>query len=124
MIVGTGLDLIEIDRIARLVHNEKFVSRILTASEKAVFDGLAKDRRRAEFLAGRFAAKEAYAKARGTGIGAGLSWQDIEILSDAAGRPRLKERHPTQDIVHLTITHAKDYAAAVVVIESLSGSGA
>lgn len=117
MIIGIGLDMIEIERIAKVVRKHpKFVARVLTLSERKAYERLS-DERKIEFLAGRFAAKEAYAKARGTGIGK-LSWQDIEI-SDENGKPCIASS-ACDEKIHLTITHTKDYAAAQVIIERLS----
>lgn len=117
MILGIGLDLIEISRIERVAYKHpKFVERILTSSEKKQFEQL-EEKRRIEFLAGRFAAKEAYAKARGTGIGK-LSWQQIEIISKN-GKPFIASSSEDEKI-HLTITHTKQFAAAQVIIERLS----
>lgn len=114
MIIGIGLDIVEIRRMKRLVEKEKFVLRILTNREQEKFQQL-QGHRKVEFLAGRFAAKEAYAKAIGTGIGSALSFQDIEVLNDKAGRPILY--HHSNDFVHVSITHSSEYAAAQIIIE-------
>ncbi|MFC4618857.1 holo-ACP synthase [Camelliibacillus cellulosilyticus] len=121
MIIGTGVDLIEIARVRKLLGHSKFLARVLTEKEREAFNLLTAEKRRTEFLAGRFAAKEAYSKARRTGIGGQLSFQDIEILNEASGAPVLREKGRAIDNVHLSITHTKDYAAAFVVIESSSG---
>jgi len=118
MIVGIGIDIVELDRIEKLLHRQsKFASRILTESEKQRFNSLS-NHRKVEFLAGRFAAKEAYSKAVGTGIGATLSFLDIEIQNDEYGKPKIIK--PYTDTVHLSISHSKEYAVAQVIIESLS----
>ncbi|WP_163102434.1 holo-ACP synthase [Peribacillus alkalitolerans] len=115
MIVGIGLDIVEIDRIRNLTQRQpRFVDRILTLTEKEKFEGL-KDGRKIEFLAGRFAAKEAFSKALGTGIGKDLQFIDMEILSDERGKPYFSK--PANGKVHLSITHSHQYAAAQVVIE-------
>jgi holo-[acyl-carrier protein] synthase len=115
MIVGIGLDIVEIDRIRRLTQRQpRFVDRILTITEKEKFEGL-KDGRKMEFLSGRFAAKEAFSKALGTGIGKDLQFTDMEILSDERGKPYFSK--PTNGKIHLSITHSQQYAAAQVVIE-------
>ena len=82
--LAVGVDLIEVDRIAQAQerHGARFMDRIFTAEEQALCAG---DCRR---LAGRYAVKEAVAKALGTGIG-DMRWTDIEVLSDARGKPRL-----------------------------------
>ncbi|MBS4224386.1 holo-ACP synthase [Lederbergia citrea] len=115
MIIGIGLDLVEIERIRNLMQRQaRFPERILTSSELLIYDSL-KDIRKSEFLAGRFAAKEAYSKARGTGIGSSLSFRDIEVMSDEKGKPFIVK--PEFGRVHLSITHSKHYAAAQVIIE-------
>ncbi|WP_053364849.1 holo-ACP synthase [Bacillus sp. FJAT-27245] len=115
MIKGIGIDLIEIGRIKELMEKqERFPDRILTGREKEEYS-LLPNGRRAEFLAGRFAAKEAFSKALGTGIGASLSFQDIEVGKDALGKPYFVR--PEEMKAHLSITHTKEYAAAYVVIE-------
>ncbi|WP_077620340.1 holo-ACP synthase [Bacillus sinesaloumensis] len=118
MIIGTGIDIVELDRIKKILHRQKkFVDRILTDAEKEKFLQLS-ETRKVEFLAGRFAVKEAYSKAVGTGIGESLSFLDIEVLSDEKGKPVLTK--PISQKAHLSITHSKDYAVAQVIIESLS----
>ncbi|MFD1781385.1 holo-ACP synthase [Fredinandcohnia salidurans] len=118
MIIGTGIDIVELERIKKILHRQKkFVDRILTNAEKEKFFRLAESRQ-VEFLAGRFAVKEAYSKAVGTGIGENLSFLDIEVLSDEKGKPVLTK--PMNQKAHLSITHSKDYAVAQVILESLS----
>ncbi|WP_205175638.1 holo-ACP synthase [Bacillus pakistanensis] len=115
MIKGIGVDIVEIGRIKALSSKQpKFLDRILTDKEKDEYLSLRSDRR-GEFLSGRFAAKEAYAKAEGTGIGSRLSFLDIEIMKDAMGKPYIMR--PQIEGVHLSISHSKEYAVAQVVIE-------
>ncbi|WP_409252626.1 holo-ACP synthase [Bacillus sp. SCS-153A] len=117
MIIGIGLDIVEIQRIARLTERQpKFINRILTEAEIDHYTSLSGGRKN-EFLAGRFAAKEAFAKARGTGIGSDLSFTDIEVRKDQRGKPYIAL--PFEKGVHLSITHSKDFAAAQVIIEEL-----
>lgn len=114
MIKGIGIDIIELSRIEDIISKQsKFVDRVLTANEKQKFEGLS-ERRKIEFLAGRFAAKEAYSKANGTGIGKELSFLDIEIETNTSGKPFIvkPEVH-----AHLSISHSRDYAVAQVMIE-------
>nr|WP_263323817.1 holo-ACP synthase [Neobacillus sp. Marseille-Q6967] len=114
MIKGIGIDIVELSRIEMLVNRQsKFADRILTVKEKQRFDQLTA-RRRIEYLAGRFAAKEAFSKAQGTGIGEHLSFQDIEIGNDTAGKPVII-KPVTKG--HLSISHSKEYAVAQVIIE-------
>jgi holo-[acyl-carrier protein] synthase len=118
MIIGIGIDIVELHRIKKIADRQKkFINRILTETEINQFKQYT-GHRQIEFLAGRFAAKEAYSKAVGTGIGKGLSFVDIEIYSDEKGKPCIKSRG--LESVHLSISHSKDYAVAQVIIESLS----
>ncbi|MBU8879880.1 holo-ACP synthase [Bacillus sp. FJAT-29790] len=115
MISGIGIDIVELGRIQKICERqEKFADRILTEKEKANFNKLT-EKRRIEYLAGRFAAKEAYSKAIGTGIGEALSFLDIEIEKDERGKPFISK--PQKDGVHLSISHSKEYAVAQIVIE-------
>lgn len=115
MIKGIGIDIVEIDRIKRLIEKQpKFLARVLTGTELDSYQSRS-GRRRYEYAAGRFAAKEAFAKAMGCGIGEQLSFQDIEILSDEKGKPYIQA--PFSEGVHLSITHSREYAAAQVIIE-------
>lgn len=125
MILGTGIDLIEVARIedsfARF--GERFVRRILCPDEAAYCLSAT---RPGPHLAARFAAKEAVSKAFGTGIGAQLGWHDIEVRRRASGEPfvelhgagakLLTERGGR--VVHLSLTHTANFAAAVAILES------
>ncbi len=116
MIIGTGIDIVELKRIADIMNrNSSFSKRILTVNEQEVYKTLT-ERRKTEFLAGRFAAKEAFSKAVGSGIGKHLSWQDIEITPDQNGKPTLFTKRK-YGRVHLSISHSKEYAVANVIIE-------
>lgn len=115
MIQGIGLDIVELDRIARLDGKSvKFRMRILSDAELERYEQLPQHRR-IEFLAGRFAGKEAFAKARGTGIGNGCRFEQIEILPDAVGKPTLSF---DGELVEgfISITHTHSVAAAQVVL--------
>lgn len=117
MIVGIGIDIIELERIKEMVGNSRFLDRVLTPKEKEKCMTLSEGRK-VEFVAGRFAAKEAYAKANGTGIGKELSFLDMEIINEPSGKPVF--RVETEHCIHLSISHSRDYAVAHVIIESLS----
>lgn len=115
MIKGIGIDIIEISRIRQLADSQpKFIKRILTEREMIRFEELGEGRKM-EYLAGRFAAKEAFSKAFGTGIGEAISFDSIEIVNDVNGKPYISK--PFKKGVHLSISHCKEYAAAQVVIE-------
>ncbi|MEH7546044.1 holo-[acyl-carrier-protein] synthase [Neobacillus bataviensis] len=114
MIKGIGIDIIELHRIRELINKQsKLVDRILTVDEKKKYEDLSESRK-VEFLAGRFAAKEAFSKAFGTGIGRELSFQDMEIETDGSGKPFFRKPEVQS---HLSISHSREYAVAQVVIE-------
>ena len=89
MTIAIGTDIVEIDRLASTLERqgERFVKRILTASEWAEFEQLTNDDVQRHFLAKRWAAKEAIAKALGTGIAKGVGWQQMEIQHNELGAP-------------------------------------
>lgn len=115
MIAGIGLDIIELDRIAKLdSKSSKFRLRILTEKELALYERF-QGHRQIEFLAGRFASKEAFAKALGTGIGEECSFWDIEIVPEDSGKPTLFFRGEKAN-AFLSITHTTTIAAAQVIL--------
>lgn len=111
-----GCDIVEIKRIKRAEerHGDAFVGRILTDNEAAIY---AQRGRKAEFLAGRFSAKEAVSKAIGCGIGTGLSFTDIEILPDISGKPEVAIKGIKRTDVFVSISHSSDNAVAVCYIK-------
>lgn len=117
MITGIGLDVVELDRIQAInQRTDKFKKRILTAGELAVY-AQHSESRKIEFLAGRFAGKEAFAKALGTGIGASCNFVDIEIKSNKLGKPELFFKG-NQVNGFISITHTKNIAAAQVILQA------
>jgi holo-[acyl-carrier protein] synthase len=127
MICGVGMDLLEIRRMKKILAGhtaERFQERILTSAERKLAH--TRTNRLSEFIAGRFAAKEAVVKALGCGFGQIIGFQDIEILPDPQGRPvcsispQALERlgYPSDSItIHLSITHSESMAAAYVIVE-------
>lgn len=116
LIKGIGIDIVEMDRIEQAsVKNKRFAARVLTELELDRYEKLSTNKRKVEFLAGRFTAKEAFAKANGTGIGS-LSFQHIEVISDEAGKPCLSARGYDSDKLFVSISHSKAYATAQVII--------
>lgn len=116
MIKGIGIDIVELERIRSILERQpNFVKRILTKKEQERFEQLANGRK-IEFLAGRFAAKEAFVKAVGTGISKDWSFLDIEILNDENGQPVVYSA--LTDQVFISISHSKTYAVAQIVIET------
>ncbi|HUC84987.1 MAG TPA: holo-ACP synthase [Candidatus Acidoferrales bacterium] len=124
MILGTGIDLIEVARIGASYEKfgERFANRILLPEEIAY---CLSHRAPAPFLAARFAAKEAVSKAFGTGIGAALGWQDIEIRRKESGEPYVVLHGKGKDLfearhairLHVSLTHTEHYAAATAMLE-------
>ncbi|MFC7441639.1 holo-ACP synthase [Laceyella putida] len=124
MIWGIGTDIVELARIERF-GCERLAKRILTAEEWAKMPE--HPRRSLEYVAGRFAAKEAISKALGTGIGGACSFQDIEVMNDGQGKPFVSLAgmvsewvlHGQPVAVHLSISHSEHYAQAMAVIEKV-----
>jgi len=130
MIIGIGSDLIDIRRVARTLerHGERFTHRVFTDVERAKSDAR---KHRAASYAKRFAAKEACAKALGTGLSRGVFWRDMGVVNLPGGKPtmavsggalaRLQAMTPKgfRALVHLTITDDFPIAQAFVVIEAL-----
>ncbi|MDR3460301.1 MAG: holo-ACP synthase [Verrucomicrobiae bacterium] len=124
MILGTGIDIIEVARIASSYekYGERFVNRILVAEEIAYS---LSHRQPAPFLAVRFAAKEAISKAFGTGIGAQLGWQDMEIRRKESGEPYVVLHGKGAELfaarkavrLHVTLSHTENYATAMAILE-------
>ena len=124
MIQGTGIDIIEVGRIREALerHGAHFLDHVFTAEEQARAPG---GEGRFAYYAGRWAAKEAVAKALGTGIGGECGWRDIVILADQAGKPRVtlvgaadetREKHAIRRI-HVSISHERTHACALAVAE-------
>lgn len=124
MIIGLGTDLIEIERIERSVERfgEAFLQRVFTAGEIAYCQS---KKNSAESLAARFAAKEAGAKALGTGISRGVSWREFEVRRLPGQRPELHLSGRAAEIaaglgvrrLALSLTHSRSVSMAVVVAE-------
>jgi holo-[acyl-carrier protein] synthase len=122
-VVGHGVDLVALERFARIVRERgpRFLERCFTAGELAYADSRGVGREAT--LAARFAAKEAVLKALGTGLAAGVSWSEIEVERDAAGRPlvalhgRARARAERAGVSGwlLSLTHDGDYALASVL---------
>jgi holo-[acyl-carrier protein] synthase len=130
MIVGIGLDVVELGRMENLLAGSskiRFVTRVLTEKEYAAWQLLA-PRRALEYIGGRFAAKEAVVKALGCGIGSIVGFQDIEVLPDEQGKPlctlsiaairRLGWENENFQL-HLAITHERKLAAATALVEKV-----
>jgi len=124
MIAGIGTDLCDIGRIQRALdrHGERFALKILVEEEMERFR---RHRRPAAFLAKRFAAKEAFSKAMGTGIRFPVNWHNVSVKNERSGKPVLHFSEPLAAIlreraivgVHLSITDEIGMASATVILE-------
>ncbi len=125
MLVGTGIDMIEIDRIAQSIarYGDRFLSRIFTPGEIAY---CLRKKNSAESFAARFAAKEAGAKALGTGIQHGVTWKELEVRRLPGHRPNLYFSGRAREIavqlgvrhISLSLTHSTTTAMAAVHLEN------
>lgn len=121
-IFGIGIDVVEVERIASAIarHGEPFLAKLFTAAERAY---CAPQKNPALHYAARFAAKEAVSKALGTGIGGHAGWLDLEITRDPSGAPKLVLHGAAAEFarlngiseIQISLTHARDYAAANAV---------
>ena len=130
MIIGLGSDLIDINRVAAVLERqgERFTHRVFTDVERRKSDARAK---RAASYAKRFAAKEACAKALGTGLSHGVFWRDMGVVNLPGGKPTMRLTGGAADrlatlmpeghrpAIHLTITDDDPWAQAFVIIEAL-----
>jgi holo-[acyl-carrier protein] synthase len=124
VIVGTGVDLCEVDRIQEAIarHGERFKKRVFTDREIAYAERKANPFER---YAARFAAKEAGMKALGTGWRGGIAWRDFEVTNLSSGRPTLAFHGKAGDIakqlgvrnIALSMTHTANQAMAMVILE-------
>ena len=122
MIIGLGTDIVELARLDAAIKRggDAFLQRIYTAAE------LEEGRGRLEYLGGRWAAKEAAAKALGCGIGSGCSFTDIEVMDSPSGAPELTCRAAAAAALekqhqvrwHVSISHERAYAVATVIVEA------
>ena len=124
MIYGVGTDIVEVERIEKALERfgEKFAKRILSDSELKRFQG---HRQKANFLAKRFAAKEAFTKALGTGIHAPANWHGVWVKNLPSGKPVLEFSSALQDLMqkrkilnhHLSLADERGMAVATVILE-------
>jgi len=128
MIVGLGIDLLEVQRMERALkrRGQRFLRRVFTGDERQACRAAGGGAWR---WAARFAAKEAILKALGTGWSGGLGWHQVEILRADNGRPHVRLSGMAQktarslggDLCHVSLTHQKSHAAAVAILERTSG---
>jgi holo-[acyl-carrier protein] synthase len=124
MVLGLGTDLIETGRVEESIKRfgERFLERIFSPGEIAYCK---RKKNAAESFAARFAAKEAGAKALGTGISRGVTWKEFEVKREASGKPSLHLSGRAAELagamgvkkIQLSLTHSREFALAVVVVE-------
>lgn len=127
MIFGIGIDIIEVERVGKQLDNNNFKEKIFTSRE---IEYCTARRNFAECFAARFAAKEAFFKAIGTGWRGGMSFRDVEIINDELGKPELHLHGKAKEFAdknrldkfHVSLTHVKSNAGAVVIIERSDSS--
>lgn len=123
-VAGVGVDIVRIERFRQFLNEGKsgVLDRLFTSSE---MNYAMKKRDPAPHLAARFAAKEAFLKALGTGLRNGISWKGIHVVKDELGKPMLELTGKTFEIfeeagggsLHLSLSHDGDYTIATVILE-------
>jgi len=129
MIFGTGIDLIDIQRIKKSLEKsaDQFCQSLFTENEIQYCKRTENLNVQSQCFAARFAAKEAFFKALGTGLRDGLQWKDVEVLNDDLGKPSLHLQNKTLQIINaeeinnvqLSLSHNKSHATAVVILEKI-----
>ena len=124
MIVGTGIDIVEIDRIKRSIikYSDRFKSKVFTQKEIDYCNSQADP---AKHFAARFSVKEAVLKCFGTGMAGGILWKDVEVDNKKSGQPTLNLYGKGKELfnqlkikhIHISITHDKSYAVAHAIAE-------
>jgi holo-[acyl-carrier protein] synthase len=124
MVLGIGIDLVEVDRVATLLtkYSGRFARRVFTETERAYCEKMAQP---GQHYAARFAAKEAFLKAVGTGFAKGLSWKEIGVVNLPSGQPILELTGRALEEMRaqggrralVTLSHTRRHACAAVVVE-------
>ena len=126
-ILGNGVDIVDNSRIKKLISNKKFIKRIYTISE---IEASKKNKNNEKYFAKRFAAKEAFVKAIGTGFRSGINFNDISIINKSSGKPeillsskiknKLKKKFKLKKFkIFLSLSDEKKYSIAYVVINKI-----
>lgn len=119
MIFGIGIDIIEVSRLDKAnIQKKVFTTNEIEYCEQKRF--------KAQYYAVRFAAKEAFLKALGTGLRDGIIWKDIEVVNDELGKPSIVLHQKAKELfeklhisnIHVSLSHIKDLAIAVVILEN------
>ncbi len=130
MIIGIGTDLVEVERIKKELasHGDKFIDMLFTESERTYCTRADNVAIQAQCFAARFAAKEAFLKALGSGLRGGLRWKDIEVVNNELGKPEIRMQNSAKEIcenagingIYVSLSHTKESAIAVVVLEKIN----
>ena len=110
-----GIDIVEFARIKNNM-NEAFINRILSSEERSIFDSFGNEKRKVEFLAGRFAAKEAYSKLYKR-FETSLLFTEVKVLKDEFGAPYIVSKYHPEDSIQVSISHSENYAVAICMKE-------
>ncbi len=129
MIYGIGCDITDVSRIKKIIEKQGFINRFFNKDEMC--SDCLSDQRQGEHYAVRFAAKEAFSKALGTGI-VGFDLKDVYVVKETSGQPILNVTGKARELlekrcgsgcrIHLSLSHEKEYAMAYVIIESINGN--
>ena len=122
MIIGIGTDIAEVERIAKSIENNSFKEKVFSQTEITYCETKVN---KAENFAARFAAKEAFFKALGTGWRGGMAFNEVEVVNDELGKPTINLLGKTSEVVqekniktiHVSLSHVKEMAMATVVLE-------
>jgi holo-[acyl-carrier protein] synthase len=122
MIIGLGTDIAEVARIAKSIENNSFKEKVFSKAEIEYCEGKVN---KAESYAARFAAKEAFFKALGTGWRGGVAFNEVEVVNDELGKPSINVIGTTADLIkdrnikniHVSLSHIKDIAMATIILE-------
>jgi len=112
---AVGIDIVELEEIREKL-SDRFVHRILSQVELERYYAISNTERRLQYLAGRFAAKEAYTKVYKR-FDTSLSFTDVMVLNDDNGAPYIKSTYRPEDTLHVSISHSRNYAIAIVIKE-------
>ena len=122
MIIGIGTDIAEVARIAKSIENNSFKEKVFSKAEIVYCEGKVN---KAESYAARFAAKEAFFKALGTGWRGGVAFNEVEVVNDELGKPSINVIGTTADLIqdrnikniHVSLSHIKEIAMATIILE-------
>ena len=110
-----GIDIVEFAEIKEKI-SDRFIKRILSIRELEKYDSISNEKRKLEYIAGRFAAKEAYTKVYKKFL-TPLNFVDVEVLTDEFGAPYIESKYMPSDIVKVSISHSRNYVIAICIKE-------